>query len=66
MTSPGCERIALADLTDYAAGDLPAVEAAAIEEHLFSVLIAVRAPRNSTRSCARSLRRSDLRRSVGS
>lgn len=36
MTSPGCERIALADLTDYAAGDLPAVEAAAIEEHLFS------------------------------
>jgi anti-sigma factor RsiW len=36
MTSPGCGRIALADLTDYAAGDLPAAEAAAIEEHLFS------------------------------
>jgi anti-sigma factor RsiW len=36
MTAPGCDRIALADLTDYAAGDLPEAEAAAIEEHLFS------------------------------
>jgi anti-sigma factor RsiW len=36
MTVPGCERIALADLTDYAAGELPDAEAAAIEEHLFS------------------------------
>ena len=36
MTAPGCERIALADLTDYAAGELPETEAAAIEEHLFS------------------------------
>lgn len=36
MTAPGCERIALADLTDYAAGDLPEAEAAAFEEHLFS------------------------------
>ncbi len=36
MTAPGCERIALADLTDYAAGALPDTEAAAIEEHLFS------------------------------
>ena len=31
-----CQRIALADLTDYAAGVLPVAEAAAIEEHLFS------------------------------
>jgi hypothetical protein len=31
-----CDRIALAQLTDYAAGDLPDVEAIAIEEHLFS------------------------------
>ena len=36
MTAPGCDRIALADLTDYAAGELSATEAAAIEEHLFS------------------------------
>jgi anti-sigma factor RsiW len=36
MKTPGCERVALADLTDYAAGDLPGSEAAAIEEHLFS------------------------------
>jgi hypothetical protein len=36
MNAPGCERIAFADLTDYAAGELPEVEAAAIEEHLFS------------------------------
>jgi anti-sigma factor RsiW len=36
VTSPGCQRIALSELTDYAAGDLPEAEAAAIEEHLFS------------------------------
>ena len=36
MKAPACERITLADLTDYAAGDLPEPEAAAIEEHLFS------------------------------
>ena len=36
MTAPGCERIALADLTDYAAGELPEAETAAIEEHLFA------------------------------
>jgi anti-sigma factor RsiW len=36
MTKSACERIALADLTDYAAGELSADEAAAIEEHLFS------------------------------
>jgi len=36
MNAPGCERIALADLTDYAAGELPEAEAAAIVEHLFS------------------------------
>ena len=36
MKPAGCERIALADLTDYAAGELPEAEAAAIEEHLFS------------------------------
>jgi anti-sigma factor RsiW len=31
-----CERITLADLTDYTAGELPDAEAAAIEEHVFS------------------------------
>lgn len=36
MTAPECARIALADLTDYAAGELPEPEAAAIEEHLFA------------------------------
>jgi anti-sigma factor RsiW len=36
MKAPACERISLADLTDYAVGDLPEAEAAAIEEHLFS------------------------------
>lgn len=36
MTSTRCERIALDDLTDYAAGELPEAEAAAIEEHLYS------------------------------
>jgi anti-sigma factor RsiW len=36
MNSPECGRIAFADLTDYAAGELPEAEAAAIEEHLFS------------------------------
>ncbi len=36
MTASGCERIVLADLTDYAAGELPESAAAAIEEHLFS------------------------------
>ena len=36
MKAPGCERIALADLTDYFAGELPEAEAAAVEEHLFS------------------------------
>jgi hypothetical protein len=36
MNPPECERIALADLTDYAAGELLETEAAAIEEHLFS------------------------------
>ena len=36
MKAPGCERLALAELTDYAAGDLPGTEAALIEEHLFA------------------------------
>ena len=36
MKAPGCERIALADLTDYTTGELPEAEAAAIEDHLFS------------------------------
>jgi len=36
MKRPGCERIGLANLTDYAAGELPEDEAAALEEHLFS------------------------------
>ena len=36
MKAPGCERITVGELTDYAAGELPEAEAAAIEEHLFS------------------------------
>lgn len=36
MSTSACERIALAQLTDYAAGELPEAEAAALEEHLFS------------------------------
>jgi anti-sigma factor RsiW len=36
MKAPGCERIAITGLTDYAAGELPEAEAAVIEEHLFS------------------------------
>jgi anti-sigma factor RsiW len=36
MTAPACERLALADLTDYAAGERTDAEAAAIEEHLFA------------------------------
>ena len=36
MTAPGCQRIAFADLTDYAAGELTESEAAALEEHLFT------------------------------
>lgn len=36
MTMPACQRIALAELTDYAAGELSETEAAAIEDHLFS------------------------------
>lgn len=36
MKASRCERIAFDDLTDYAAGELPEAEAAAIEEHLFS------------------------------
>ena len=33
---PACDRVAFADLTDYAAGDLSAAEAAAVEDHLFA------------------------------
>jgi anti-sigma factor RsiW len=36
MNGPECDRLGLADLSDYAAGDLPDNEAGAIEEHLFS------------------------------
>jgi len=36
MTSPQCRQLALTDLIDYAAGELDATDAAAIEEHLFS------------------------------
>jgi anti-sigma factor RsiW len=36
MTTAGCDRIALADLTDYAAGELSAADAMAIEAHLFA------------------------------
>lgn len=36
MTAPGCDRITLSQLTDYAAGELPEAEAATIEEHIYS------------------------------
>jgi len=36
MTALRCDRLALADLTDYTAGELSATEAAAMEAHLFS------------------------------
>lgn len=36
MTAPGCDRITLTQLTDYAAGELSEAEAATIEEHLYS------------------------------
>jgi anti-sigma factor RsiW len=36
MKSTECERITLADFTEYAAGELPEAQAAAIEEHVFS------------------------------
>jgi anti-sigma factor RsiW len=36
MTTPRCERVALADLTDYAAGELSDADTTALEAHLFS------------------------------
>lgn len=36
MTAPECHRIAIADLTDYASGDMPRPEAEALEAHLFT------------------------------
>jgi hypothetical protein len=36
MTIPSCDRIALADLVDYAAGELSEAEAAALADHLFT------------------------------
>jgi anti-sigma factor RsiW len=36
MTAPRCERITVADLSDYAAGTLAETEAGVFEEHLFS------------------------------
>ena len=36
MNAPGCERISLAALTDYAAGDLLEADAAELERHLFA------------------------------
>lgn len=36
MTGSGCGRIALADLIDYAAGDLTDADAATLEAHLFA------------------------------
>lgn len=36
MNPPGCARIALADLIDYSAGELPETDVAAFEEHFFS------------------------------
>ena len=36
MTAPACRRLTLADLTDYAAGELEEPAAGPVEEHLFS------------------------------
>jgi anti-sigma factor RsiW len=36
MTAATCQRIGLADLADYTAGELPEADAAALEEHLFA------------------------------
>jgi len=36
MTAPECDQIGLAELTDYAAGDLGEAETAALEAHLFT------------------------------
>jgi putative zinc finger protein len=36
MKGPECQRIGLAELTDYAAGELPDGQVAAIEDHLFA------------------------------
>ena len=36
MTNEPCQRVALADLTDYAAGELSTAESSALEEHLFA------------------------------
>lgn len=36
MSTPECGQVAFADLTDYAAGELPDARAATIEEHLFT------------------------------
>jgi hypothetical protein len=36
MSTERCEQVTLADLADYAAGDLPEAEAAALEEHTFA------------------------------
>ena len=35
MSAPGCERLSVADLTDYLAGEVTEAETAAIEGHLF-------------------------------
>ncbi len=36
MTAPACERLTRDDLIDYTSGDMPAPEAAVLEEHLFA------------------------------
>jgi len=36
MSNPECDRLGWDELMDYAAGDLPDAEAAALEEHLFA------------------------------
>ena len=36
MTAAGCDRLGLAELTDYAAGELSEAEAAAVEAHVFA------------------------------
>ena len=53
MTAPRCERFALAELTDYAAGELPDAEAAALSRHTSFVCWLRRTGRGARRARAR-------------
>ena len=67
MKAPGCERIALADLTDYAAGELPAGRGRC-DRGAPLLVCRLRRARGGVRRAraARSDRRCGPRRSAGS